>query len=760
LTGGEPSVRDSERRFEAGSGPAVQLRAVSAVSDGLSTAGSAWDADPTGPRPVSAVLVVDDNPAKRLAIRAMLAPLGCSIVEVGSGREALRVVLRETFAVILMDVRMPVLDGFETAKLIRQQPGSELTPIMFITAFGGDEAETITAYASGAVDFLFMPIVPEVLRAKVTAFVELFEQSRALQRSVESISELNAELRASEVQARAVLQNVADGIVTAGEEGLIESFNRAASQLFGYREEEVIGHPLRMIVAPSHQDEFSESARARWGLLDANDIPAESSETVGCRKDGSCFPMELDVSQMQIGERTFAIACLRDISGRKAYLEALEHRALHDVLTGLPNRTLFADRVDRAIAFADRAGESRAVLLVDLDRFGEINETLGPEKGDAVLQAVAGRLRGAMRDSDTVGRVGGDSFGVLPAGDTDVEAAAAIAWKVREVFEHPFLITGDTVRVRASIGIALCPEHGCSTAGLMRRAEVATQQAKGSSDGLGIFVADPEDQTARRLTLLNDLRDGIPRGELVLYYQPKVDLTAGRRTTGVEALVRWQHPSAGLLMPAQFMPEAERSELIDQLTAWVLNEALGQQRAWSDAGLDLTMAVNISARSLTRHTKLPDIVARLTEVWGIDPGRLTLELTENAIIDADVTRVVESLHAMGERLSIDDFGTGHSSLAYLRQLTIDEVKIDRSFVMGLPSEESNAVIVRSTIELAHNLGLTVVAEGVETEAALELLVESQCDIAQGYLFSRPCPADELTRWLTESPFGAQVGSCP
>jgi diguanylate cyclase (GGDEF)-like protein/PAS domain S-box-containing protein len=757
LTAGEPSVRDPERRFDAWSEAAVHpLRVASAVSDGRSTAHAAGGADPNGARPVSAVLVVDDNRAKRLAIRAMLAPLGCTIVEVGSGREALRAVLQETFAVILMDVRMPVLDGFETAKLIRQHPRSELTPIMFITAFGGDEAETITAYASGAVDFLFMPIVPEVLRAKVTAFVELFEQSRALQRSVESITDLNAELRASEVQARAVLQNVADGIVTAGEGGLIESFNRAASQLFGYREEDVIGQPLEMIVAPSHHDEFSESARARWGLLDANDFPAESGETVGCRKDGSCFPMELDVSQMQIGERTFAIVCLRDISGRKAYLEALEHRALHDVLTGLPNRTLFADRVDRAIAFADRADESRAVLLVDLDRFGEINETLGHEKGDAVLQAVAGRLRSAMRDSDTVGRIGGDSFGVLPAGDTDVEAAAAVAWKVREVFELPFLIRGDKVAVRASIGIALCPEHGRSTADLLRRVEVATHQAKGSSDGLGIFVADQEDQTARRLTLLNDLRDGIPRGELVLYYQPKVDLTAGQRTTGVEALVRWQHPSSGLLMPAQFMPETERSELIDQLTTWVLNEALRQQRAWSDAGLDLTMAVNISARSLTRHSKLPDIVANLTEAWGIDPGRLTLELVENAIIDADVTRVLERLHAMGERVSIDDFGTGHSSLAYLRQLTIDEIKIDRSFVTGLPSEGSDAVIVRSTIELAHNLGLRVVAEGVETEAALELLVDSQCDSAQGYLFSRPYPADELTRWLTESPFGAQV----
>jgi diguanylate cyclase (GGDEF)-like protein/PAS domain S-box-containing protein len=706
--------------------------------------------------PVPAILVVDDNAAKRMAIRAMLAPLGYRVVEVDSGREALRAVLRDRFAMILMDVRMPTLDGYETAKLIRQRPQSELTPIIFVTAFGCDEAETATAYASGAVDFIFTPILPDVLRAKVSAYVRLFVQSEELQRSLESITTLNAALRASEVRARAVLQNVADGIVTAGEGGLIESFNRSARALFGYREEEVIGHPLQLIVAPSHHDEFSESARAKWNLLNADEIPAESSETVGCHKDGSCFPMEMDISQMQIGERTFTIACIRNISGRKAYTEALEHRALHNDLTGLPNRILFADRLDRAIAFADRAEEPCSVLLVDLDKFGKINEALGREKGDALLQAVAGRLRGAMRDADTVGHLDGDSFGILPSGETDVEAAAAIAWKVREVFDHPFLITGDQIEVRASIGIALFPQHGHSTAELLRRADLAVREAKSSGEGLAVFVADPDDQTARRLTLLNELRVGIPRGELVLHYQPKIDLTAGRRTTGVEALVRWQHPTEGLLMPAQFMPEAERSELIEPLTKWVLNEALRQQRVWSDAGLDLTMAVNVSARSLTRHGDLPNTVAELTETWGILPGRLILELTENAIIDADVAQVLDLLHAMGEGLSIDDFGTGHSSLAYLQQLTIDEIKIDRSFVMHLPSVTGDATIVRSTIELAHNLGLTVVAEGVEDAAALEILVEDGCDVAQGYFFSRPCPAEQLTTWLTVSPFGAQI----
>jgi diguanylate cyclase (GGDEF)-like protein/PAS domain S-box-containing protein len=735
----------------------MRLNVVSPETGRRLAIGSVSHAGSGGSSPAPTVLVVDDNAAKRMAVRAMLAPLGHAVVEVDSGREALRAVLQGSFAVILMDVRMPTLDGYETAKLIRQHPRSELTPIMFVTAFGCDEAETATAYASGAVDFIFTPINPDVLRAKVSAFVDLFVQAQKLQRSVEAITELNAELRASEVEARAVLQNVADAIVMAGEGGLIESFNRAASQLFGYGEDEVIGHPLQMIVAPSHHDEFSEVARAKWSLIEAGTIPADSTETVGCRKNGSCFAMEMDISQMQIGERAFTIACIRDISGRKAYLEALEHRALHDELSGLPNRTLFSDRMDRSIALADRSGESRAVLLIDLDRFREINETRGREKGDALLQAVAGRLRGAMRDSDTVARVGGDSFGVLPAAEADVEAAAAIAWKVREVFEHPFLITGDSIEVQASIGIALFPQHGHSSSGLLRSADLAMNQAKRSGDGLGISVLDPEDQAGHRLALLNELRDGISRGELILHYQPKIDLRA-RRTTGVEALVRWEHPTQGLLMPAQFMPAAERSELIDVLTRWVLDNALGQQREWTDAGLDLTMAVNISARSLTRHSDLPDVVAKLMQESGTQPRRLTLELTESARIDSDVAKGLERLHAMGERLAIDDFGTGHSSLAYLQQLTIDEIKIDRSFVLNLPSVAADAVIVRSTIDLAHNLGLTVVAEGVEHEAALEILVAGGCDSAQGYLFSRPCAAEELTTWLTESPFGADVES--
>ena len=572
--------------------------------------------------PAAVLLVVDDNAAKRLAIRAMLAPLGHAVVEADSGRAALRAVLQQTFAVILMDVRMPTLDGYETAKLIRQRSQSELTPIIFVTAFGRDETETAGAYASGAVDFIFTPILADVLRAKVSAFVALFVQAQELQRSLESITALNVALRDSEVRARAVLQNVADGIVTAGEEGLIESFNRSAQRLFGYREDEVIGQPLQLIVAPGHHEEFSDPARARWSLLAAADIPAEPTETVGCRKDGSCFPMEMDMSQMQIGERTFTIGCIRDISGRKAYTDALEHRALHDELTGLPNRTLFGDRMDRALAAADRADEPRGVLLIDLDEFRHINEALGREKGDALLQAVAERL--ARRDARLRHRGPPRRRRVRhpPAGRHGRGAGRG------DRVEDPRGVRAAVPRRRRGPRRAGEHRHRLLPAARPRHRRPAAPCRPGDAPGqavaaaaLAVFVAEPEDQTARRLTLLSELRDGIPRGELVLHYQPKVDL-ATRRTTGVEALVRWQHPTDGLLMPAQFMPEAERSELIEPLTSWVLDAALQQQRA-----LDATPASTSRWRSTSRRAAsraavdLPDTVASLTEPGASPPAR-------------------------------------------------------------------------------------------------------------------------------------------
>jgi diguanylate cyclase (GGDEF)-like protein/PAS domain S-box-containing protein len=701
--------------------------------------------------PPPAILVVDDDEGKRLAMRAILAPLGHAIVEAESGRAALRAVLRRNFAIVLMDVRMPTLDGYETARLIRQRSQTRLTPIIFVTASVKEHPmATATAYASGAVDFIFTPIIADVLRAKVSTFVDLFVQSQELQI-------LNAALRDSEARAQAVLANVADAIVTVDEAGVIESFNRSARRLFGYGGEEVIGLPLGLIIAPGHHDGLSDpTPAAPSGPLTAMDTGAQPIETVGRRKDGSCFPIEMETSQMRIGERRLTIGCIRDISERKAYIEALGHQALHDALTGLPNRTLFADRMNQAIASAERAGEPRGVLVMDLDGFKRVNDTLGHDRGDTVLREVSKSLMAALRETDTVARLGGDEFGILLDGASDLAAAATAAWKIQQACEPEFVIDDEVVRVSTSIGIALFPEHGKTTADLLHRADLAMYDAKRSGASYAVFDEAHEQQMAYSLALLAGLRECVAREELVVHYQPLIDLET-RGTTGVEALVRWRHPTRGLLQPASFLPQAERTALIAPLTRWVLNEALRQQQAWRGEGVDLTMAVNVSARTLHPTGELPDTVAELTDIWGSAPDRLTLELTESALIEPAAPDVLARLHSMGGKVSIDDFGTGYSSLAYLQNLPVDQLKIDQSFVLNLATVPGDAVIVRSTIDLAHNLGMTVVAEGVEDENTLEILAQYGCDSAQGHLFSRALTAEELTPWLTESPYEADTG---
>jgi diguanylate cyclase (GGDEF)-like protein/PAS domain S-box-containing protein len=691
-----------------------------------------------GVGPLPAILVVDDNPVKRVALRAMLAPLGYPVIEVESGRAALKALAQHTFAIILMDVRMPTLSGFETAKLCREQARGARTPIIFITAVGGDDGEAASAYASGAVDFIFTPVLPDVLRAKVTAFVDLFLQSQELQRSLESITALNAALRDSDLRTQAVLDNVSDAIFILDEGGLIESVNRSVGHLFGYHAGEPVGHPFAFMIAP-------ESAH----VIDATGTPNRAIETLGRRQDGSTFAIELERGEIKHEERRLTLACVRDISERRAHTEALEHLALHDSLTGLANRTLFGDLLSRTLASAKRANEPHAVLMMDLDGFKQVNDTLGHDRGDTLLRQVGERLVAALRGGDTVARLGGDEFGILPAETTDLSAAVAMALKIQHVCEPVFTINDQPVHVSPSIGIALFPEHGSTTRELLHRADLAMYSAKRSGEGHAVFSVVHETHTSDHLSLLFDLRHCVTRNELVLHYQPKIDLDT-REITGVEALVRWQHPTQGLLAPASFMPEVERTHLLAPVTRWVLDAALRQQRRWRDEGLDLSMAVNVSARSLLRASTLPDAVAELTQLWGIPPARLTLELTESALIPDAAAAVLGRLHTMGGLLSIDDFGTGYSSLAYLQRLPVNEIKIDRSFVMNLASAGDDAIIVRSTIDLAHNLGLRVVAEGVEDEGVAKLLVEYECDGAQGYHFGRPAPAADLSELLSGS----------
>ena len=422
-----------------------------------------------------------------------------------------------------------------------------------------------------------------------------------------------------------------------------------------------------------------------------------------------------------------------------------EHEALHDGLTGLPNRAWFKDQLTGRL---EAPTTTAAVMLMDLNGFKEVNDTLGHHSGDVLLCVIAERLQRALAGTGTIARLGGDEFAMLLPDVGGEIAAIGAARQLLSVLEEPISIEGSQLHVTASIGIALAPQHGEETVSLLRHADVAMYAAKSNYSGVEIYRASKDPYSPERLALVSELRTALDAGDLSLAYQPKADLRTGK-VVGVEALARWHHPERGYIPPDEFITIAERTGLIAPLTLFVLGEALRQSRTWRLMGLDLAMAVNLSLRSIAPD--LPRTVSRLLDETGVSARALTLEITETAImIDVQRTQqVLNDLAAMGVSLSIDDFGTGYSSLAYLKRLPVTELKVDRSFVMNMTQDDSDATIVRSTVDLARNLGLRVVAEGVEDAAAWSALAHLGCDLAQGYYLSPPLKPEEIAPWCDQ-----------
>jgi diguanylate cyclase (GGDEF)-like protein len=446
-----------------------------------------------------------------------------------------------------------------------------------------------------------------------------------------------------------------------------------------------------------------------------------------------------------------------DLAVRESRISILAYR---DTLTGLPNRALFNERLQQAIALSRRLRQSLSVLIMDLDQFKYGNDTLGHHAGDLLLQEVAHRLERVLRrDTDTVSRLGGDEFAILLPTE-EATGAETIARKVLSALDEPMTLEGHIIDVRASIGVAVCPEHGDDLATLLRRADVAMYLAKRNNTGFAVYDPQYDQHSAERLSLLGELRRAVEQDELTLYYQPKVRLD-GHAENFVEALVRWQHPQRGLVGPPDFIPFAEQTGYIKFITQWVLNEAVRQCARWRSEGLTINVSINISARDLL-SPELPQRFAEMLAQHDCDAPWIWLEITESAIFHdpGHALANLERLRAQGCRISIDDYGTGYSSLAYLKRLPVDELKIDRSFVNGMVENHNDEVIVRSTIELAHNLGLKVVAEGVETPAMLRRLQDLHCDMAQGFLLSRPIPARDIPRWMRESPWAVEQAGAP
>jgi len=426
-----------------------------------------------------------------------------------------------------------------------------------------------------------------------------------------------------------------------------------------------------------------------------------------------------------------------------------QHRALHDSLTELPNRVMLQRTVEEALGEAGRKGDGAALFVLDLDRFKEVNDTLGHQTGDALLEVVARRLMGAIRPSDTVARLGGDEFAVLLPDIDEPADAIEVAGRIRTALAEPVVLDEVLMDVDVSIGIALFPVHGSDFEMLMRRADVAMYAAKGDGTGIELYDASRDPNSPAKLGTVTALREGIDRGELELHYQPKVSLRDGQ-VVGVEALVRWRSGERGLVPPDEFIPLAERTGLVHRITEHVLREGLDQAQSWWEQGLHVPVAVNVSMRDL-HETDLAGLVVAQLDAHSLPAEALVLEVTESVLI-MDAARAVSALRELrelGVAASLDDFGTGYSSLLLLEQLPVSEVKIDRSFVRRLDEAGGDPAMVRSIVGFAHGLGLSVVAEGVETLGAWNALRQMGCDVAQGYRVSRPMPGPEATRWLVD-----------
>jgi diguanylate cyclase (GGDEF)-like protein/PAS domain S-box-containing protein len=545
-------------------------------------------------------------------------------------------------------------------------------------------------------------------------------------------------------QAAAVFDCTREGVLVTDSQGLIVHVNRAFMEITGYQSEEVLGQQPSLFKSGHHPPAFYQAMFAMLGS-----VGEWSGEIWNRRKSGEIYPQwqTIRVIHDDLGRVSHYVAVFSDISAIKNSEHELMHLAHHDPLTDLPNRLLFTDRVEQALTSAQLHKRGCALLMIDLDHFKMINDSLGHNVGDQLLKAVAGRFQGLFAPGVTLARLGGDEFAVLAENCPQLVQAAALAQRIIDGLKQPFEIDGHQLFINASIGISLFPSDALSAEQLLRNADSALFKAKSTGrDGYALYTEELTAHAQQRVEIAFELRRALELQELRVYYQPVHDLKTSR-LIGVEALVRWEHPQRGLISPAEFIPVAERTGLIAEIDAWVMQQACQQMCQWQQAGVVLSfVAVNVSSRLFARR-ELYQQVAHVLHETGLDPAYLELEVTESAVMD-DPEVALEQMHRLrelGVRLAIDDFGTGYSSLLRLKRLPVQKLKIDQGFVAGLPWDEDDGAIVRVIIALAKSMGMQVHAEGIEQVEQAGFLLEHDCDLGQGYWFGRPVPA-ELLDW--------------
>ena len=672
------------------------------------------------------ILVVDDRPENLTAMRHILSKLNGEIVCAESGYEALKHLLRAEFAVVLMDVQMPELNGFETAELIRSNEETKAVPIIFVTAINKEKEYVQQGYELGAVDYLFKPFDPQVLRYKVSVFTELFLR--------------RFEYLALSQKTQLILDSVNEGVLGLNVAGDVIFSNPAAARMLQLSRQQVEGQPITRFIE-EYNNYAWETTDIYRNCIAGRSFSRRDLHFVQHGKDP--FPAEFSVTCMtnNRGKLEGFVLVFEDISVRIKAEQQLAQLAEYDPLTGLANRRLFYRLLPKMLAKARRLNHKVALLFIDIDHFKAVNDTLGHVIGDLLLSQVAGRLKQCVRESDTVVRLSGDEFTVIVEGNLEPEGVAKLAGVVVENMAKPFELNNNLVHCSVSMGIAICPDVATDASELIKAADVAMYNAKTKGrNNFQFYDESLSRQVSYRSKVETQFQHALEHGEFHLVYQPKINL-ATNKLKGFEALVRWQSPVLGVVSPATFIPIAEDSGRIHEIGNWVLGQANKQLKEWSRQGKikdDFSLSVNFSVKQLNNPHFLLHLDRILKEA-DIDPSHIDIELTETTLMSDPNTIIplLRVLSQMGMTISVDDFGTGYSSLNYLKILPIDNLKIDQSFIRDLFRDNNSEIITRSIINLAHNLDLKVVAEGVETQEQNEFLHHHGCDFGQGYLYGKP-----------------------
>jgi len=708
------------------------------------------------------LVVVDDDPLFRESLCALLqsrgypAPASCD-----SGRELLRLLMEAPFDLVLLDLRLRDESGLDVLEMLRQ---ANLDVAIIVISGDSMIESAIGALRLGANDYLRKPYAPQVLLHTVDSVL----RRRDLERANRAMT---LQLEGSERMHRFLVDSSPDLIFTLDAQFNFSFVSGRANQLIGRRSESLVGQSfLSIVFEEDHERTRYTLDRVKKGEC-STELRFVSQENGAHRHfDVNLIPTDFSHMEMSQGDWTqehrtqespsqlrrrhsgiYVVA--RDISERKQASDHLAYLAYHDVLTGLPNRALFRDRVGLAVVQAKRSGMKVAAMFIDLDRFKLANDTFGHQKGDELLKEVARRLNVGLRETDTLARIGGDEFTVLLPGLRAREDAALVAGKLVADMAHPFQISGSEVFLTASIGISIYPDDGQSIDTLLRHADIAMYYVKShGKNGFGFFSRTMGEASSRRLAIENEVRHGLERGQFELHYQPQVDVNT-QAIVGLEALTRWRHPTKGLVAAGSFIPVIEEIGLMPGLTFWVIESACRDLRSWWDRGFDVQrMSVNVSPCVLEVEGFQERLLATLA-AFAIPHEQFEIEITENVFI-GDRQNVTERLLAISReniRIAIDDFGTQYSSLSYLRYLPISTLKIDQSFVREIDRADDSSPIVRAIIAIAAGLGLNVVAEGVETQVQAEFLRLLGCREMQGFLYGRPLPVDRLDQLLARAP---------